>query len=89
MLSLRLDPDTADAVRRAARLRGVTQSEFVRHAARVAAEEVLGRVPAPTIKRAAVPPVVVLGTAPVASTAGAAARISGPTAASARTLTGR
>lgn len=33
MISVRLDPDTAHAVRQAARIEGITRSEFVRRAA--------------------------------------------------------
>jgi len=45
MLSVRLDPDTADLVRKAARASEVTQSEFVRRAAARAAERALRPTP--------------------------------------------
>jgi hypothetical protein len=45
MISLRLDPDTAELVRRAARTAELTQSEFVRRAALSAAERMLRPMP--------------------------------------------
>jgi hypothetical protein len=45
MRSLRLDPDADGKVRRAAAIRGVSVSEFIRHAAMADAEETLALRP--------------------------------------------
>ena len=45
MISVRLDPEGARSVRRAARAEGMTQSEFVRRAALRSAAEVIAREP--------------------------------------------
>lgn len=61
MISVRLDPEAARTVRRAARAEGLTQSAFVRRAALRAATEAIGREPAVIAAPAGEAPLIVWG----------------------------